>query len=111
MTLPSWSVGTIAMPKATTEQNQEVRHRRRVFASLSVIFPVFCFLSAIALDYLLDKKTLLPVLFIGGFFFCIAALIFTISYYRCPVCKQPFARGTTGRGGKLCKNCDTTFDA
>ena len=99
----------ISMPQGTTEQNQQVRHRRRVFSIVSVVLPVSCFLGAITLSCLLDEKTFFLILFIGGFILGVAGLIFTASYYRCPVCKQAFTRGTTDRGHKHCENCHTTF--
>jgi hypothetical protein len=98
------------MSQATPEQNREVRHRRKVINRLSLLIPVSGFLGAIFLHHYLGPKVTLASFFIGGLFLFVGFMIFTVTYFRCPICGHPFGSGMTINGGKRCADCNTTFE-
>jgi len=96
------------MPIGTSEQSNQVRHRRRVTISIFVIGGFLWLVGGIAIGRLSGERPALAfTMFAWLFGFC-GFLVFSITYWCCPVCGHYFPRGSRGQH---CAHCNTTFNA
>ena len=96
------------MNQATAEEIQEVRHRRKVWITISIAC-LCVFLTASPITLLIcSQRTAIAILVIGGLFGVVAMMVFSVMYWRCPRCKEYFPKGSDGH---YYENCNTKFDA
>jgi hypothetical protein len=96
------------MNRGTPEQVRQIRHRRRVTLGSFLMGGLFWFIvSAIVRSFFGDPAASTFIVLFWLFGGC-GFLIFTLTYWVCPVCKHYFHRGSDGRH---CRNCNTTFEA
>lgn len=95
------------MTRATPAQSEEVRHRRKVVRLTTPVVLLLWFLGSIAADSWL-KGPWSSVYWICSFVALMPLVLFVLpQYWRCPVCKSTFPRGSNGSS---CEVCGTTFD-
>jgi Flp pilus assembly protein TadB len=98
----------MTMNQGTPEEIQEVRHRRKVWITISIVcLCAFLLVSRITL-LIFSQGTALAIIIIGGLFGVVTMIVFSLMYWRCPRCKEYFPKGSDGR---YCENCNTKFDA
>jgi hypothetical protein len=95
--------------QGTAEQIELIRHRYWLLRVVWMVFigSVFAgFLVPHALGLHLSPAAVR--VFGIGYFLCggLALGVFSIVYWRCPVCKNEFSRQS---GGKYCEHCNTRF--
>jgi membrane protein YdbS with pleckstrin-like domain len=95
------------MKKATPAQSEKVRHRRNVVRLMFPIVAILWLIGSIAADSWF-RGPLSGVYWIGSFAILMVLVLFVApQYWRCPVCRSTFPRGSNGAH---CEVCGTTFD-
>jgi hypothetical protein len=96
--------------QGTREQIEQIRHRSWVLRVVWIAF-IGSVLAGLLIPHGLGLHPSRATvrLFGVGYFLCggLALGIFSIVYWRCPVCKNEFSRQS---GGKYCEHCNTKFN-
>jgi hypothetical protein len=95
------------MNHGTPEQGRQIRRRRRVVLTTFFVGGLFWFIGSEFIRRRFGQRASMAFIGIFWLFGGCSFLVFTLTYWSCPVCKHYFPRGSDGRH---CRNCDTSFD-